>query len=316
MDKKINERKKYTQEDDNYIEEKWGKISLKAIAKNLGRSETGIERRAMRLGLGGFVFNGEFLTTGQCAKIVGVDPKTIKNWIKSFGLKANYRKINVKYIYRIEIDDFVKFLKNNQHLYNATNIEEYALGQEYEWLKEKRKLDATNTLKSNTSWTTKEEREAIKYFREGLSCSEIAKIMNRTPISLRKKRALFIKNGIEGIESAPTWSDFQKAFVTKHWTTMDIEEISKAINKPISSIERYAWDNKLGNRFSVEKDYLTALQISKMLKVNRSTVLFWISNNKLKSIENNRGNKKRFVVHIDDLKTFLKERGQELKNVE
>lgn len=299
--------KKYTKEEDMYIEEKWGQISLKAIGRNLGRSAEAIEARGYKLGLGGSTYTTDMLTTGDCAKIVGVDITTINNWIKSFGLKAKLKKVNVKAVYRIDIDDFAKFLEKNQHLWKATNVEEYALGIEYDWLIEKRKRDNNKiTEKLNTSWSMSEERKAIEYFRKGLTCTEISPLMHRTVTSLRKKRSDFIKRGVEGIEPSPSWSDFQKAFVIKNWSTMSVEEIADIIEKPVHLIERFGWENKLGDRFKVKEGYYTFIEVAKMLNLSRSAILNWYRKYGLKATEQNKGNKKRLVVHIDDLNKFLK----------
>lgn len=47
-----NAKKKWTQAEENYLQEAWGKTSLKSIAKHLGRSENAVIVRIQRLGLG------------------------------------------------------------------------------------------------------------------------------------------------------------------------------------------------------------------------------------------------------------------------
>ena len=303
----INEGKRYTGEEDLYIEERWGNVSIKAIARNLGRSETAIESRAYRLGLGGSTYTTDKLSTGECAKLIGVHITTINYWINNLGLKAKLKKTNAKAVYRIDIDDFIDFLEEHQHLWNAMNVEEHALGFEYDWLVEKRKRDNNEmTFKNNSSWTTSEERKAIEYFRQGLSTTEISTLMHRTALSLRKKRADFIRRGVEGIESSPIWTDFQKAFTTKNWGKMSVEDISDIIEKPVHLVERFGWENKLGDRFKVQEGYYTFIEIAKMLNLSRSTPLTWHKKYGLKATEQNKGNKKRLVVALNDLELFLK----------
>ena len=47
-----NSGKKWTEDDLNYLYQRWGEISIPTIAKNLGRSETAILLMAGRKGLG------------------------------------------------------------------------------------------------------------------------------------------------------------------------------------------------------------------------------------------------------------------------
>ena len=303
----INEGKRYTKEEDIYIEERWGNVSVKAIAKKLGRSEKAIKTRAYRLNLGGSTYTADKLTTGECSKIVGVHITTINNWIKNFGLKAKLKKTNNKPVYRIDIDDFIDFLEQHQHLWNATNVEEHALGFEYDWLIAKRNKDKSeNTFKTNSEWTTGEERKAIEYFRQGLSTKEISPLLNRTALALRKKRAEFIRRGVEGIESSPVWTEYQKAFTIKNWGKMNTEDIADVIEKPVNLVERFGWENKLGDRYKVQEGYYTFIEIAKMLNISRSTPLTWYKKHGLKATEQNKGNKKRMVVHFDDLEYFLR----------
>lgn len=300
-----NHRRRYTKEDREYIEEKIGVISIYAIAKKLGRTPDGIESYCQKNGLGGFVYTGEYLTTGEVADIVGVDSTTVRNWIISFGLKAKKKRLKNRPIYRIDMKDLVEFLEAHQNLFNGMNIDEFALGEEPMWLKEKRIKDNNAMFqKSHSKWTTKEEKHLIELFQQGLTVREISEKVNRSIISVRKKRVLFIKSGAN-IEPAPTWSDFQKQYVKKNWSTMPTKAISETIGKPVHLIERYAYENKLGDRYSLPDGYYTFIEIANMLGVTRSLVSTWNKRKGLLAVEQNKGNKKRFVVHIKDLETFL-----------
>lgn len=47
-------RKWWTEEEINYLEEKWGNMPVKAIAKNLSRSVKSVKIKAARIGIGSF----------------------------------------------------------------------------------------------------------------------------------------------------------------------------------------------------------------------------------------------------------------------
>ena len=52
---------RWSKEEEEFLTENWGNLSIKAIAKKLNRSENAIEVRKTRLGLGSFLENGEYI---------------------------------------------------------------------------------------------------------------------------------------------------------------------------------------------------------------------------------------------------------------
>lgn len=57
--------KKWTLEEDAYLTEKYGELSIKTIAKNLGRTVDAINVRKVRLHLGSFLDAGDYITFSQ-----------------------------------------------------------------------------------------------------------------------------------------------------------------------------------------------------------------------------------------------------------
>ena len=53
---------RWSKEEEEFLTENWGNLSIKAIAKKLNRSENAIVVRKTRLGLGSFLENGEYIT--------------------------------------------------------------------------------------------------------------------------------------------------------------------------------------------------------------------------------------------------------------
>lgn len=48
--------------DESYLEEKWGTISVKGIAKKLNRTENAVVLKSQRMGLGAFLDAGDYVT--------------------------------------------------------------------------------------------------------------------------------------------------------------------------------------------------------------------------------------------------------------
>lgn len=59
---------KWTQEEEYYLQDKWGEVSIKGIAKTLGRSENAIIVRAQRMGLGAHLHADSRVTANQLRK--------------------------------------------------------------------------------------------------------------------------------------------------------------------------------------------------------------------------------------------------------
>lgn len=184
-------RKKWTQEEKDYVYDNWGDMSIRYIARTLGRSSTSIIRFAEREQLGGAVFNDLFLSTVEASEIIGVDPKTIITWIDTKQLKARKKAIKKRRVYQIDPTDFKDFLRDNQDKWKATNLQEgFFDDNQCEWLINKKERDNNPiAIKSKSLWTIKEQLKLQALVQQGLTNREIAKILNRTQVSVQRKRA-------------------------------------------------------------------------------------------------------------------------------
>ena len=84
----MGQRRNWSLEELQYLEEKWGVTSIPAIANKLNRSINSIRRKAQKLGLGRFYHQGEYVTLHQL--------------ISAIGQKQNYSYLNE----RLERDGF------------------------------------------------------------------------------------------------------------------------------------------------------------------------------------------------------------------
>lgn len=88
--------RRWTKEDEAYLQDKWGTISVPAIAKNLGRSVHAIKVRAARLQLGPALMGGDYITLNQLlfafnGTNAGGNYK-LKSWVKNRGLPVHTKK--------------------------------------------------------------------------------------------------------------------------------------------------------------------------------------------------------------------------------
>lgn len=90
--------KNWTKQEEEYLIEKWGTLSVKTIARNLGRSENAIVVRKNRLGLGAFLESGEYITWNQLqiALGMGVHGNGYKkiSWIQNRDFPVHIKRVN------------------------------------------------------------------------------------------------------------------------------------------------------------------------------------------------------------------------------
>ena len=63
-------KRTWTKEEESYLEENWGRLSIPTIAKNLNRTSPAIKIRAQRLGLGAVLNGGDYVTFNQFLQAV------------------------------------------------------------------------------------------------------------------------------------------------------------------------------------------------------------------------------------------------------
>lgn len=184
-----NARKRWTQEERDYVNDSWGNISVNRIAKHLGRTPYAIVRYAEKNKLGGAVFTEQYLTTTNVANLVGVNPTTVISWVKTKLLKARTNTLKQRRVYLIDPFDLVEFLKENPNRWKATNIDRSLVNEDEEWFKEKLASDS-NPIENSRGrlWTIKEEKTLLTYIIQGKTSEEIAKLMQRTFASVKRKR--------------------------------------------------------------------------------------------------------------------------------
>ena len=183
--------KKWSIEEVEYLEEKWGMTSIPSIAKHLGRSINSVKNKAYKLGLGRFIHQGEYITLHQLITAIGQKQNYsyLNERLERDGFPIKYKiMINdkVKVVY---IEDFWKWTKANQTKIDFSKFEENSIGPEESWVKAKRKLDkAKNREYKTTPWTIQEDRrleqELNKY---KYSYIELSKMFNRTEGAIQRR---------------------------------------------------------------------------------------------------------------------------------
>ena len=174
-------QKNWTHEEEGQLRELWGVKTIPQIIKIMGRSKNAIIVKSKRLGLDG-ITKAEMITANAAANLLNIDRHTILDrWIPKYGLKARHIAMKgVKKMWMIKHTDLMKWLRDNQDKWDSRRVELYALGLEQKWLKEKRKRDSQNTLKTGQKWTPEEDARAIMLFKAGMNYAKIGEQMQRS----------------------------------------------------------------------------------------------------------------------------------------
>lgn len=152
--------REWTLEEELYLEEKFGAISIKAIAKNLDRCFKNVRRKADDLGLGNptEIFDG--VTVSQLAAVIDVSKSTVYVWINKHGLPS-VKKVFVKEkkVKCINLNQFWKWAAEHKQLLNFSRFEKYALGAEPDWVEVKRGRDKMNIAmkKKRDIWSSDDD---------------------------------------------------------------------------------------------------------------------------------------------------------------
>lgn len=234
--------KRWNEDELNYLEEKWGQTSIPKIAKNLNRTIPAIKLKANQLGLGNHRYSRAEIPANQLFNALGYSytPPNLKRF-KNLGLKIIIKATIEKKYYFINLEYFWKWAEKNKKALNFARFEEGALGQEPDWVDEKRKSDRLNPAKCNVNrkWTNSETQLLIQKTKNGnYTYFELAKEFNRTESAI-KKRLIKIKVNYRPIQQDPMpWSnEDEKKLLDLFNKGYDKKSIAVVLNRSQLSIE-------------------------------------------------------------------------------
>jgi len=187
--------KHFTAEEEEYIERNFGHVTLKSMAKRLGRTIRSIEGKAHRMGLSSSFEGSGKITAAELARLVGRDPKVVYRWIR-LGLPASTKSLitgshkNPRYIL-IDSEDFWTFAEQHKDQIDFLLIERNTILPEPEWVEVERRKQLCFPIQKKKRWTPREEKRIWEmYYVEGKLQKEIAEVfgVKESTISIKIKR--------------------------------------------------------------------------------------------------------------------------------
>ena len=130
-------------------------------------------------------------------------------------------------IYIINFDDLVKFLKNNQDMWDSRIVEPYILGPEDDWLLEKRKNDEINPPRFYKKWTEEEKSKATSYIKQRKSYKEIADLLDKSECAVMN----FLINEGYGYYVPFYWSSEEIRYLRENYKDKTYKEIGDYLSR-------------------------------------------------------------------------------------
>ena len=184
------QHKVWREEEIRYLEDNYGTLSIKTLAKNLCRTENSIIVRRTRLSLGAFLDNGYYISYSQLlVAMFGLDSaesayRVNKSWT-DFPVK--YKRVNNCRFKVVYLEDFWEWGKENKRKIDFSKMEENILGEEPEWAKKKRKIDFECRMKTSP-WTKAEDSKLEKMLNDHkYTYTDLSAELNRTEGAVRRR---------------------------------------------------------------------------------------------------------------------------------
>lgn len=108
----------YSEDEVNFLRKNWGKMTVKAIARKLGRSVGSVEKKAKKLKLGP-IYNPGYFNQNEIEKITGINHQTLKQYIEQGLIKATRSKTKKGRIKQITPKELERFLRENPDKWDA-----------------------------------------------------------------------------------------------------------------------------------------------------------------------------------------------------
>ena len=230
----IQDRRKWTVEEETLLSDLWGVKSIEYIAKKMKRTVFSIKVKAVRMGLGAMIRNNyDVITVSDMVDLLNVTRDRITDrWVK-LGLKLKKIKLTNKMsYYTINWKDLMDFLETNQNEWDSRNVEKNMLGLEPEWLQEKRKRDTLENPLWYRKWTEDEIKKAESLFKNGKTYQEISSIIDRSEWAV----ANLLRSLGYSYMLPQYWKGKEIKYLRENYQDMTYQEIAEELGRTTKAI--------------------------------------------------------------------------------
>lgn len=212
-------QKTWTPEELQYLEDHWGTVSIPGIAKKLGRTVNAIKVRVARMGLGGMLNSGDYVTFNQLMRELTDNGQSysyqMKSWVKNRGMPIHTKRVNACSFRVVYLEEFWEWAEQHRSFIDFSKLEPLALGKEPDWVAEQRRKDYQSfALQRKDPWSPDEDNNLIRLLKQQkYGYAELSEILRRSEGAIvRRCRDLGLKE--RPVRADPhrkggSWSDEQ-----------------------------------------------------------------------------------------------------------
>lgn len=205
----------WTHDEEDYLQDRWGKASISAIAKNLGRSVAAVKCHATKLGLGGVLLAGDYITLSQLICAVTGSQKTYsykpESWMKKRGLPVHTKCVENSRFRVVYLDEFWAWAEQNRSFLDFSKMEPLILGKEPDWVTQQRRIDTISGANQRKDpWTPFEDQRLCYLLKQHkYTWAEMARDIGRSEGAIQRRcNDLGLKD--RPVRESPTpWTDGQ-----------------------------------------------------------------------------------------------------------
>lgn len=250
----IQDKRKWTPEEEEEFALLWGTIKVETIAKRLKRTVFSLKVKAVRMGLGPMVRNNsELIIISDICDTLHVTRDRIMGSWQELGLNLKKKKLtNNKAYYYVIWEDLMSFLENNQNEWDSRKLEKHMLGLEPDWLKEKRIRDKKENPLWYRRWTLGEINKAEMLFKCGKDYAYIAKELDRTEGAI----AILLRELGYSYGLPKYWKGKEIKYLRENYEDMTYAEIAKVLRRTTKAVGAKA--EELGYQKRLSKNNIDA----------------------------------------------------------
>lgn len=218
-------KKNWTKEEEDYLMDKWGTISIPSLAKNLGRSVDAVICRRQKLGCGAHLENDHRVSLNQLMLALyggSMGTYTVSRLVRE-GLPTHWHKTKMNRFKVVDMDEFWTWAEQNRMILDFSRFEEFSLGKEPDWVKEKRRADFEKYRKvgrHNEEWAKAEEAK-LRYLlkKHEYTYQDLMKELRKSEGAIKRRIAHL------GIKERPV------RVPSRAWSEKDIETLCTMLEK-------------------------------------------------------------------------------------